>query len=273
MISTRIIGSIFILACIFIGVACGQETEQADSSSRSTDPTGITVAPQSGSPNFSPYLQQNNGQLAGIWVSGSGSVATSPDLALVSFGVEAKATTVQQARGEAATAMSKIMTVFSSYNIDTEDIQTQVFRIEPNYEWNERHRRQDLVGYRVTNTASAKVRDLQLLGILIDKVTEAGGNIARIKSIDFTVENTTRLTDKAREIAVADAISKANQLAALAGVALGKPIYITESGSNPAIVNEFTQTRMQAAMAVPDTPINPGETNIVISVQAMFAIR
>ena len=45
---------------------------------------------------------------------------------------------------------------------------------------------------------------------------------------------------EAREKAMADAKAKAEQLAALAGVTLGKPTYIAESGSYmPMLYREF----------------------------------
>ena len=106
--------------------------------------------------------------------------------------------------------------------------QTRSFNISPRYEFPEvfeegiRTRKQVLIGYSVSNSASVKIRDLDAAGSIIDEVAEAGGDLIRINGISFTVEDPKPFTRDLREAAVKDAIDKASHLASLAGVSLGR---------------------------------------------------
>jgi uncharacterized protein YggE len=213
------------------------------------------------------------GQQSGIWVSGTGRVTVTPDLGLLDLGVEAQAATVAEAREQAATAMTSIMDVLTGAGIEERDIRTQFFNIQPKYVWNETKRQQEIVGYRVTNTVNVKVRDLEAMGTLIDQVSTAGGNLTRINSIRFTVEDTNQFATQAREAAVKQAMEKAQQFAQLTNSTLGKLAYIAEVGANVPVVRDFAlEERVAAASAAPPTPISQGEMDITVTMQAVFAI-
>ena len=129
------------------------------------------------------------------------------------------------------------------------------------------------MGYRVTNTVNVKVRDLEAMGAIIDEVSTAGGDLTRINSIRFTVEDTDQLATQAREAAVKQAMEKAQQFAQLTGVTLGKLAYIAEVGANVPVVRDFAfEERVATASAAPPTPISQGEMEITVTVQALFAI-
>jgi len=68
---------------------------------------------------------------------------------------------------------------------------------------------------------------------------------------------------------MADAKAKAEQLANLGGVTLGKPTYISESISYPV----YSQPpRVAEAAPAPTTPISPGEMKISLDIQVVYAI-
>ena len=129
-----------------------------------------------------------------------------------------------------------------------------------------------MTGYRVTNTGSAKVRDMDILGETIDEVVLAGGDATRINSIRFTVEDPSAAQVQARESAVMDALAKADQFATLTGVTRGSLLFITESGGGVPVVLDFA--RMEAAAFADSiaTPISVGELEVQVSVQMVFAI-
>ncbi|MCZ6789293.1 MAG: SIMPL domain-containing protein [Chloroflexi bacterium] len=234
--------------------------------------TGTGGLEVSGSTGFAtPTLY--GGQQSGIWVNGTGRVTVTPDLGLLDLGVEARATTVAEAREQAATAMTSIMDVLGDAGIEERDIRTQFFNIQPEYVWNETKRQQEIVGYRVTNTVNVKVRDLEAMGTLIDQVATAGGDLTRINSIRFTVEDTDQFAIQAREAAVKQAMEKAQQFAQLTNSTLGKLAYIAETGVNVPVVRDFAlEERVATASAAPPTPISQGEMEITVTVQAVFAI-
>ena len=209
---------------------------------------------------------------SGISVSGEGSIDLVPDLALLNVGVETMAESVSQAREEAAQAMDAIIAAVKAHGLEDRDIQTRAFNIWPQYEYQNNSR--SLVGYTVSNSATAKIRDIDNVGPIIDDVANAGGNATRIDGIRFTVEDPKPHMAALREAAFQDAMSKAEHLATLAGVELGPLTFVTESSGVPVVREAAFETAALAApLVAPSTSISGGELQLSMYVQAVFDIR
>ncbi|PKB79841.1 MAG: hypothetical protein BZY88_11410 [SAR202 cluster bacterium Io17-Chloro-G9] len=129
-----------------------------------------------------------------------------------------------------------------------------------------------IIGYQVSNQLTVKVRDLDSAGEIIDQVTAAGGNLTRFQGIRFAIEDNETFQDEARAAAIADLLEKSSQVANLTGVELGQLVYITESGGPVQVQFESARALSAPAFAAP-TPIMAGELNVVVTMQAMFAIQ
>ncbi len=212
-----------------------------------------------------------NSQQEGIWVNGEGKVTVTPDIATLWLGIEAQAETVAEAQSQAAGAMEAVMTALTDSGVAEKDIQTQYYSIDQVTRWDDFKDEAVVVGYRVTNTVTAKIREMDKVGSIIDAVAAAGGDYTRINNISFSVDDPTAYYAEAREKAMADAIAKAEQLAELAGVELGKPTYISEWSSYPVSQRDVYY---EAGAAVPtvETPISPGELELTLTVQVAYAI-
>ena len=217
---------------------------------------------------------------AGVWVTGTGQITMEPDLAILNLGVESIEMTVAEANGAAANAMDAIMTSLMENGVEERDIQTHNFNIRPQYEWIEidedgkRSNRRELVGYEVTNNLTAKVRDLDAVGTVIDEVIAAGGDATRFDGIRFTVEDTSEVMSQLREEAVTNAMEKAQQMADVAGVTLGSLAYITDSRVSTQGVDPYLP-RAAFALAADEsaaTSISGGELEVSLTVHAAFAI-
>jgi len=163
-----------------------------------------------------------NNQQEGIWVSGRGVVAATPDIASLRLGVEVQAASVAVAQSQAAEAMDEIMDALTGNGVAEKDIQTQYFSIRQVTKWDRDKEEEVVVGYRVTNKVNAKIREIDKAGVIIDAVAAAGGDYTRIDSIDFSVDDPSAYYEEAREEAMANAKAKAEQLAKLADGRLGK---------------------------------------------------
>ncbi len=224
-----------------------------------------------GCTTVNPTSYQGSGQQQGIWVSGDGKVTVVPDIATLRLGIEAQETTVAQAQSRASDAMNKVMTAMTSNGVAKKDIQTQHFSIQKVTRWDQDKQQEVLIGYRVTNIVTAKIREIDKAGSIIDAVAEVGGDLTRIDSIDFSVDNPSAYYGQARDKAMTDAKAKAKQLAELGGVTLGKPTYIAESAQLPPPVPIRLGGAKMAATA--ETPISPGEMEITLSVQVVYEIK
>ena len=149
-------------------------------------------------------------------------------MVVLSIGVSVERESVKQARTEAAEAMAGLIESLKGNGLLDTDIQTQHFSIHQRYDYIKGRR--EFRGYSVTNSVSAKIRDLDTVGNVIDDAAEAGGDLVEINSIQFTIDDPTKLKMQARVAAMQDAQAKAQTLATEGGVTLGKPISISESG-------------------------------------------
>ncbi len=209
-------------------------------------------------------------QQEGIWVSGEGEVMAVPDIATLRLGVEVQAATVAEAQSQAAEAMDEVMDALTDNGVAEKDIQTQYFSIRQITKWDRDKEEQIVIGYRVTNKVTAKIREIDKAGVIIDAVAAAGGDLTRIDSIDFSVDDPSAYYEEAREKAMADAKAKAEQLAELADAKLGKATYISESSQIPPPI--YRQDIWEETVGVAETPISPGEMEISLTVQVAYAL-
>jgi len=213
-------------------------------------------------------------QQTGVWVTGIGKVTVVPDIAILTLGVGTQETTVTEAQRNAAAAMTEVMAVLTANDVAEKDIQTQRYSISPVTKWIDDFQEQITIGYRVTNTVIVKIRDIDKVGTIIDAVTEAAGDLTRINSIGFTVDDADPYYVEAREKAVLNAMAKAEQIASVANVALGKPVYISETSRSaappiPYPVRDYGFAASDGAV----TPISAGEMEISITVQMVYALQ
>jgi uncharacterized protein YggE len=215
-----------------------------------------------------------NSQQEGVWVSGQGKISVVPDIATLYLGVEAKADTVAEAQSQAIEAMDNVMAALADNGVDEDDIQTQYFSIDQDTRWDSDDDEEIVTGYEVTNTVEVKIRDIDNVGTIIDAVAEAGGDLTRINYLTFSVEDPSEYYEEIRAEAMADAKEKAEQLADLAGIELGKPTYISEGSiSTPVIYRDMGGVVVPAAMEESPTSISAGELEVTLTVQVAYAIE
>ncbi len=211
-------------------------------------------------------------QQEGIWVTGSGKVTVSPDIADLIIGIDSREATVSEAQAKAADAMNQLIAVLKQNGLADKDIKTQQFTISPVYSYDSKNNISTIIAYEVTNTVDAKIRDLTKVGIIIDAAAVAGGDLTRVNSVSFSVEDPTKYYSQARELAMNDANTTAKQLAQLGGVTLGKPTYISQTSYYAPITRDYAAAGEKMAPSQAPTPINPGETDITMTVQVTYSI-
>ena len=137
-----------------------------------------------------------------------------------------------------------------------------------------KERERVIIGYEVSNQLTVKLRDLDEAGSVIDEVTAAGGDLIRFNGINFTIDDTDALQDQALAAAIGDMMDKANQVASLTGVELGKLINISETEGQPRVAFESLERVAFAASAKSaPTQIMGGELEVTVTVQALYAIN
>jgi len=260
---------------LLLAVACSSDNsgggEPGTGGNVSAADLSSLLSATGGSEGVTRLLQSGSSSSTGIWVSGTGKASGIPDLGVISLGVESLEDTAAAARGQAAGAIDRSVSVLRRNDIDDRDIQTSHFNISPRYDTVER--KWVLIGYQVTNTLTVKVRDLENMGDIIDSVTEAAGNLTRINRVHFTIEDPKPLQAQAREEAIADLLAKANAIARLAGIELGNLVFLTESGGGtPTPIARFEAAPALGLAVDQSTTILAGELDVRVNVQGVFNI-
>src|SRR5262245_19607120 len=231
---------------------------------------GIVSSTRAASVSVLPVTSQQTG----ITVCGHGRSKVKPNQATLQVGVNASAGSAQDARNQAAQAMTNVIAALKSNGVAAEDIQTNYVTIQPQYDYS--NGKQTQTGYLASNSVSATIHKVDAVGNVVDAVTRAGGNRVYVAGIQFSNGDPTAAQMDAQGKAIADARRQANQIAQSAGVSLAAPVSIqVGSCGATAPVPYYASLQNSAGMSADSssTPIEPGQNEVSVDVAVVYAIR
>jgi uncharacterized protein YggE len=234
----------------------------------------------------------NNDSAAPSTVSTFGTATTTevrPDQLSVTVAVETNGTTAQEAVFLNANLTAQVIAAVRGLGINENQIETSSYILSPIYQYipplqpcieiypppPECETRQEIIGYRASNTVTATLdvnADLNA-GQVIDAAVGAGAN--RVDGIVFFISQERQ--QQIRDSLIRDAIANARQRANIAAEALA----MTVSGVQSAILNPIdfpvysVGLREGAAAEAADsvsapTPILPGQQEVSTTVSVVF---
>lgn len=213
--------------------------------------------------------------VARISVSGQGESSLAPDMAVVSLSVTREAETAREALDSSSTAMRQVIQAMGDIGIAERDLQTTNFSIQPRYVYPESRKNQPdqaprIVGYRVSNSLSVRVRDIAKVGEVLDTAIELGVNDGG--QLLLTNDDPGAALEQARVAAVKDALAKAATLAEAAGVKTGDIISLSEHTMSPRPKAMMASAEMGMMRAADSVPVATGENIYQVTVQLTVAI-
>ncbi|HWB33915.1 MAG TPA: SIMPL domain-containing protein [Candidatus Paceibacterota bacterium] len=235
-----------------------------------------------------------------ITVSGHGEEVAVPDIATFSFSIVSDKATVADAQTDATAKINAVTAYLTGASIDSKDIQTTDYSISPQYEYQNAVCPQPavynsasgsgtsgsvgsavycppgksvLTGYEVRQTTTVKVRDTSKAGDLLAGVGSKGAT--EVSGLTFTFDNPDTVQDAARSKAIADAKSKADELAKELGVSLVRVVSYNESGNNPGPIYYKAMDVSSSAGAAPaaSPEISVGQNKVTSDVTVTYEIR
>ena len=236
------------------------------------------------------------GMEEGLVVVGTGEASAAPNVVRITLGVEAQGPDAQAAVTEANAKMSAVIDALKRSGVDPKDIRTSQFEIHseeppppPVYEVQPMPAPppgmkrpapgappppdvppQRQVIFRVSNTALVTLRNLDKVGETLGTVVNAGAN--RAWGISFEIEDPKPIVEQARVKAVEDAKRRAEELARLSGVKLGRPLHVSEGMGGDMPPPMPYAAGMPGAMRAESVPVERGELKIVQTVRIVYAI-
>lgn len=204
-----------------------------------------------------------------VSVEGRGEVAAAPDMAFITSGVTTQGATAREALDANTAAMTELLETLKADGIEARDIQTSGFSVNPNYVYTDERdesgytKPPKIEGYQVSNTVTVTLRDLEVLGTILDKSVDVGANT--INGISFSVADPSELLDEARKSAFDNARAKAEIYADAAGSSLEEIVSISETQGQdqPQPYPMYARAEMAASAPV---PVEAGELTFTINV-------
>lgn len=204
-----------------------------------------------------------------LFVNGTGQVDVAPDMATITLGVVTEAPAADEAMAANSRALAEVVQRLSQAGIAARDIQTSSFSVSPQWTQPEdRERAPAIVGYRVQNMVTARVRDLERLGSILDSVVQGGAN--QLAGLSLGLADPQEAMDEARRRAVADAIRRAQILAEASGVKLGPIVSISEAGAG--MPQPMFKAEAAFAGRAMDVPIAAGDLTVEATVSMAWQI-
>ena len=239
--------------------------------------------------------------LSTLSVTSTSTIEVRPDRLSVSVGVETNGTTAQEAVSQNANLTVQVLTALRGLGITEDRIETSSYSVSPIYEYippaeqciqiypppPECETRQDIIGYRATNTvtvtldvpffrlATEAVPDVNA-GQVIDTAVGAGAN--RVDSVTFFISPDRQ--EEIRGTLIGEAITNARQRANIAAEALQMTITgVSSAEINPIDFPIYTVSLREAtsageavdAVSAP-TQILPGQQEVSTTVNVVFYI-
>lgn len=205
-----------------------------------------------------------------VSLTGHGEVRSTPDIAFVTSGVTTQGATAAEALAANTKAMTGLFAALKEAGIESKDIQTSNFSVQPRYDFSN-GQAPKLVGYDVSNNVTVKLRKVDTLGALLDKMVQSGSN--QISGISFDVSKPEEAMDEARKLATQDATRKAKLYAQAMGIELGNVMQISEGSSTmPQPVPFVRGAAMMKADAAP-VPVAAGEQTLAADVNIIWEIK
>ena len=197
-----------------------------------------------------------------ITVTATGQAKGTPDIADVSIGVSARAKTAAAALDTANDRAAKVIAALQDGGVADEDLQTSGLSVMPTYAVDG-----SIDGYEVSNSVTARLRDVAKAGEVLDAAARVAGDEIRVQGISFGIDDDSELLKTARQRAVKRARAQAEQLAEAAGVELGEVRTIDEGA--PVVPFE---SRSLGDVAASSVPIEVGTQALSIQVTVVYAI-
>lgn len=203
-----------------------------------------------------------------VVTTGSAILRRVPDRAFVNIGAEARAAAPRAAQAQNAKTMTAVRDRLKALGIPDQAIETRALDLQPEFDY--ANGRQKLRGYVARNVIEVRLDDVTRVGEVVDASVEAGAT--SVHEVRFDLKDHALVEREALKAAVADALARANALAAGAGKTVDRIVTIEEHRQEfVPMPRPMMSARSEAMQA--ETPVAPGQIEIRASVTLTASIK
>ncbi|MBV7317469.1 oxidative stress defense protein [Shewanella sp. NIFS-20-20] len=216
-----------------------------------------------------PITLADTPDFAHLITQGQAQIHAQPDSAILQVTVSI----VEDDAKVAKTASDIAVVAFTQRLIDAgiskEDINSANLDLQPRYEYHTNAPRKQ-VGYQANRTVTVTVKQLSQLNNILNSAIDDGLN--RIDNIELTTSKMPQLQQQARQAAIKDAQTKAEDVAQGFGAKLNGVWQITYMGRQAA-QPVFMRMRSQADSNSTDASYQQGKISVTDSVEVIYRIK
>jgi len=232
----------------------------------------IVVGTLHGNININAQLDSTSVLNNTLFVSGSSTTNTKTDKVTLSLGVETANKTAEKALLSNSILMNTVIDALKASGLQQNETSTSFFSIMPNYNYSKSGNRGDLIGFTVSNSIHIESSNIGSVSQWIDTAVQAGANFVNDIYFSVSEEKLQKIKNVLLKEAVANAKSKAEIIAAAAGINVDgiKSIMVEEIGL-PPVPGPF-YTKSVSSDEVSSTHILAGEQEISTTVGIVYMI-
>jgi len=209
-----------------------------------------------------------------ITVSAEGEVIVVPDIAKLSFSVVSEGQNSDTIQKENNEKVSQAITFVKGEGVDDKDIKTAHYNISPRYNYNYKSETGEpqIIGYRMTQTVSVTVRDLEAVAGILGGLPELGIN--QIQGVSFDIDDPDSALNDAREEAFDKARDKAEIMAKQNGTSIKRVVTFSEgNGGYPIPYYAKAESFDSGVVAAQAPTIEAGSQEVTVNVSVTYELR
>ena len=209
-----------------------------------------------------------------IAVNGLGRVYATPDILNANVGITETAKTTKEALAKTNEKVKQIIDIAVAEGVDKKDILTTNINMYPHYDYT--NGRSVIDGYDSNQTLSIKIKKLESVAGVLDKLSAVDGH--QIQNTSYDIEDKEKVYEKGRELAYQKAKTKADQLANLAGVKVGKVISLSDMTMDMSSAPQYPLFKNAMADGIggasqETSPVAAGEMVFDMSINVVYSIQ
>lgn len=202
-----------------------------------------------------------------VTVIGSGSVRVTPDVVRLDLRVGHDAADVAEALTGATRSLTSVIEAVRAAGVAESDLRT--LDVSVNQRWDNNG---TAVGFTAQQQLGVVVRRLDATGEILEAGAAAVGNALLVDQVRLDVYARDDAEQRARTAAFANARSKAEQYAALAGAELSEVLGVSELGATPVGAQRQKGFAADMAMAASAMPVQGGDLDVTAAVTVTWTL-
>lgn len=198
-------------------------------------------------------------------VTGEGTESVIPDQAQANFGITTNGSSVSEVQTNVNQTINKVTEALKNLGINSKDIKTTNYSINPDYDYTSN----SIKGYSASAQIQVTFHDFSKLNQAFDSATATGANNAGQLYFSLSDDKQKEAEAKATKQAIDQAKEKAQTLASLSGIKLGKLINVQENSPiNPRPMMMSAQSA--GSPADQKTEVSPGTNEVKVTVTLSY---